>query len=124
MTSSSRSSSIQSDFFLFIILNKKIMASLVISIFHRLSKDEALTRIKKMLTEVKGQHADSVSDLKESWNGNIGTFSFRAKGFAVSGTLTVKENEITLDGTIPFAATFFKRMIKETIETEAKKLLS
>ena len=100
------------------------MASLNMNVPHRLSRDEATSRIKKMLTDVKEKNADSISDLKESWNNNVGTFSFKAKGFAISGTLTVKEKEIVLDGTIPFAASLFKGKIKEVITEEATKLLS
>ncbi len=94
------------------------------NIKHGLTKDDALTRIKKLLSETSDQHADSISDLKEKWNGNVGTFSFNVKGFGVSGTLTVKDSEIVLDGKIPLAASLFKGKIKSTIQNEADKLLS
>jgi hypothetical protein len=104
--------------------NKYTMASLEMNIKHRLTKNEALTRIKKLLSETKKQHADSISDLVENWNGDVGTFSFSAMGFGVSGTLTVKDTEIVLDGKIPFTASLFKGKIKTTIQNEADKLLS
>lgn len=91
---------------------------------HRLSQDEALKRIKTLLEGVKTQFADKISDLHEQWNGNIGTFSFSAVGFSVSGTLIVKASEIELSGNLPFAATFFRGKIEATIRGRAETLLA
>ena len=66
------------------------MAKLNIVISHRLTEDEAVRRIKKLLGEVKTQFADKISNLCEEWDGNAGVFSFSAVGFFVSGTLIVR----------------------------------
>lgn len=100
------------------------MASLEMNIPHKLPQNEALARIKKLLTETKSNHADKITNLEETWNNNVGTFSFIAKGFSVSGTLTVTSSEVKLDGQIPFALSFFKGTIKQAITNEANQLLS
>ena len=100
------------------------MPKLSMTIPHRLKQDEALRRIKTLLNEVKGQFADKISDLREEWNGNTGKFSFSAMGFSVSGTLTVKSSEVELSGNLPFAASFFKSKIEETIRERAETLLA
>ncbi len=99
------------------------MPSLNISVSHRLPQDEALTRIKSLLSQVKTQFADKISDLRESWNGNTGTFSFSAMGFSVSGTLTVRDSEIALESRLPFAALPFKGKIESTLRERATALL-
>lgn len=99
------------------------MPTLELNVNHHLSQDEALSRIKKLLGKTKREHAGEISDLKENWKGNIGEFRFKAKGFAISGTLTVNQSNVALDGTIPFALSFFKGKIKNLITEEAKKLL-
>ena len=99
------------------------MAKLNMSIPHRLSRDEALARIKGLLERLKQEYGNNISNLQESWNGNKGTFSFSAKGFNISGTLDVGTFAIRLSGNLPFAARFFKGRIEETIRTEARKLL-
>ena len=100
------------------------MATMNMSVPHRLSQDEALNRVKNLLGQVKNQFADKISDLNENWNGNVGTFNFKAMGFAVSGTLTVTPSEVKLDGTIPWAASFFKGKIEATIRERANELLA
>jgi hypothetical protein len=63
-----------------------------------------------------------VSDLQEQWSGNSGTFSFRAMGFAISGSLNVKPSEVELRGEFPWAAKPFQGTIEQTIRERAEKL--
>lgn len=100
------------------------MARLNMTVSHHLEQDEAVRRIKTLLNEVQNQYADKVSDLREEWNGNTGTFSFSAMGFSVSGTLTVNPSEVELSGILPFAAAFFKGKIESTIRERAETLLA
>lgn len=100
------------------------MASLNITLQHRLAQEEALARVKRLLGELKVSHADKISNLQERWNGNVGSFSFTAMGFSVSGTLTVKPSTVELTGKLPFAANFFKGKIENVIRERAQTLLA
>ena len=100
------------------------MPKLNMAVSHRLTQDEAVFRIKALLGEVKKEHADKISNLREEWNGNTGTFSFSAMGFSVSGTLIVKPSEVELSGSLPFAASFFKGKIESTLRERAETLLA
>ena len=100
------------------------MASLNMSIPFSIPQEEALKRIKNLLTETKKEHGDKIDNLKERWNGNVGTFSFTAKGYDISGTLTVQRSTIELDGKIPFAVSLFKGAITRAINEKATELLA
>jgi hypothetical protein len=100
------------------------MAKFNMEITHTLAQDEAAKRIKRLLGDVKAQFADKIANLKEEWKEGTGTFSFTAMGFAVSGTLTVANGKVNLDGTIPFLAVPFKGMIETTIREKAVALLA
>ncbi|MCX6159080.1 MAG: polyhydroxyalkanoic acid system family protein [Ignavibacteriae bacterium] len=99
------------------------MPKLEINIPHSLTKDEALTRIKTFLPQLKEQNSDKIKDLEESWNGNTGEFKFKISGFKVSGTLQVGENFVLINGELPFVALLFRSTIEETIRTKAMELL-
>jgi hypothetical protein len=99
------------------------MPNFKMSIPHQLSQEEALGRIKALLGYLRAQHSGKISKLREDWNGYVGAFSGSAKGMAVSGTVTVTPSSIILEGTLPFAATFFKSRIESFIRTEAARLL-
>jgi len=100
------------------------MAHFDMGIPHNLSQEEALKRIQTLLTETKKDHGDKVNNLTEKWNGNVGEFSFAVMGFDISGTLTVNADAVTIDATLPFAASLFKGKIKQLIEEKAAKLLT
>ena len=100
------------------------MPKLEMLIPHGLPEAEALSRIRGLLDQVKVQFAGKISDLNETWNGNIGTFSFKAMGVKVSGTLGVMSSDIKLSGNIPFVALPFKNKIESVIRERAKALLA
>jgi putative polyhydroxyalkanoic acid system protein len=100
------------------------MANLEVAVPHNLSQEEALSRIKNMFTQMKQEHGDKISNLKEEWNGNVGNFSFTAQGFDVAGTLTVNPTNVEFNGKIPFTLSLFKGAITKTIEQQATKILS
>ena len=100
------------------------MSNLDFSISHQLTQDEALKRIKQLLSDAKRDHGDLISNLQENWEGNKGTFSFSAKGYDVSGELTVNPNSIDIHSKVPFALTLFKGMITGMITQKANELLS
>ena len=100
------------------------MADLNVSIPHELSKEEALDRIKKLLTNLKKEQAQIVTDVKEKWEGERGEVQFSAQGFDLAGNIQVNDNSVDIDAELPFALSFFKGMIKKVIEDKASILLS
>jgi hypothetical protein len=99
------------------------MAVIKMSVDHHLSEAEALKRIKKLLGETKKQYGDLVTDLKEKWQENKGTFSFSAKGYTVSGTVLVTEGKVDLEGEVPRALSLLRGKIEKIIKDRAKTLL-
>ena len=83
-----------------------------------------MNRIQGLIANVKAEHGDRISDLREHWVDNVGTYSFSAMGFSVSGTITVMPGSVRLTGNLPFAASFFKNTIESTIRERATELLA
>src|SRR5689334_9262260 len=100
------------------------MPTIKISVPHQLGTEEAKRRITKLITETKAQFGSQVSDLKEDWNGDRGSFSFKAMGFSVSGNLLVEPANAQMGINIPFAALPFKGRIEQELSAKAKELLA
>ena len=100
------------------------MPMLNMTVPHNLEQNEALTRIKKLLGDVKTQFADKISNLQEDWDGNTGKFQFSAVGLPVSGSLTVKPSTVEISIDLPAAAMLFRGAIESTIRERAAKLLA
>jgi Putative polyhydroxyalkanoic acid system protein (PHA_gran_rgn) len=100
------------------------MPNVKVSVPYQIPQDEALTRIKARIEQIKAQYADTVSNLSENWNGYLGTFSGSARGFSLSGNLTVNPSLVTVEVALPFVAFPFKGQIESAIQTELTTLLA
>ena len=100
------------------------MGDLNIEVPHQLSKEEALSRVKNLLADLRKEQGHLVSDVKEEWKGEKGKFQFSAKGFDLSGIIQVNDNSVNIDADLPFALSFFKGMIKNVIQERAETLLA
>jgi len=99
------------------------MANFNISIPHQLSQEEALSRIKSQLAQIKAQYSDKLGSPHEEWNGNVGSFSGSSPVGPVSVILTVTPSEVLIAGELPAVAAFFKGKIESGIRQELDALL-
>ncbi len=100
------------------------MANKTLVVAHKLGEVGALARIRGLLPELKQKFSDKITDLSENWNNNTGTFSFKAMGFKISGTLTVRPTEVELVGDMPFIASMAWGKFEPKIREEAEKRLA
>jgi hypothetical protein len=100
------------------------MPSLKLAFPHQLGQEEAVARLKNLLSKVKNKYQDQVSNLSESWNENTLTFGFTTYGFKVAGDVIVEPSEVRLDGQIPFAAMMFKGKIESALREQLARELA
>jgi hypothetical protein len=97
-------------------------APLVVSIPHRLGREEASRRLKTGLTRA----ASTVPVLKvdeERWDGDHMFFRVRALGQAASGHLDVGEDHVRVEVTLPWLLQRFAQMAQATIRDRGQLLL-
>lgn len=99
------------------------MPKMSMEIPHDLEKSEARSRIEGMIGDLKQQYGDKISDVSEHWQGDQGTFAFKAMGFNLAGTLQVTDNDVKVNGDLPWAAKPFQGTIEATIRERAERLL-
>jgi len=100
------------------------MPKIDVSVPHRLAQQEAMSRIKGLVHQLKAEHGATLGDLREEWTADTGTVSFSAMGFALSGTVAVTPGDVRVSGDLPLAASFFKNQIEATIRDRAAALLA
>jgi hypothetical protein len=100
------------------------MPALKLNFPHQLGREAAQERLQTLLEKVKHRYGDQVSNLRESWTGNVLDFGFTTYGFGIQGNMTVEENEVRLDGQIPFAAMMFKGKIEQALRDQLTKTLA
>ena len=98
-------------------------APLVVSIPHRLGRDEAMRRLKTGLARA----ASSVPVLKvdeERWEDHRMVFRVRALGQAASGHLDVADDHVRLEVTLPWLLQRFAEVAQVAIRNRANLLLT
>jgi hypothetical protein len=98
-------------------------APLVISIPHRLGRDEARRRLQAGLTRA----AASVPVLKvdeEKWDGDRMIFRVRALGQAAAGHVDVEDDHVRVQVTLPWLLQRFAEVAQAMIKNRGKLLLT
>ena len=98
-------------------------APLVVSIPHRLGREEATRRLKAGLTRA----ASSIPVLKvdeETWQDNRMIFRVRALGQAASGHLDVADDHVQLEVTLPWLLQRFAEVAQVAIKNRGRLLLT
>jgi hypothetical protein len=100
------------------------MPEFTMTVRHRLSREEATTRIKKLLREVKDQYGSDISDVEEDWGPYSVRFRCTVRGQVISGVITVGWFQVKLEGELPQAAVPLQKGIESIIREQARVLLS
>jgi len=98
-------------------------APLIVSIPHRLGREEACRRLKTGLTRA----AASMPVLKvdeERWDGDRMIFRVRALGQAAGGHVDVKDDHVRVEVTLPWLLQRFAEIAQATIKNRGKLLLT
>jgi hypothetical protein len=97
-------------------------APLIVSIPHRLGREEAMRRLKSGLTRA----ASSIPALKvdeERWEDNRMIFRIRALGQAASGHLDVADDHVRLEVMLPWLLQRFAEAAQAAIRNRGQLLL-
>ena len=98
-------------------------APLVVSIPHRLGREEARRRLQRGLIRA----AASVPVLKvdeEKWDGDRMIFRVRALGQAAAGHVDVEDDHVRVEVTLPWLLQRFAEVAQATIKNRGKLLLT
>jgi hypothetical protein len=101
----------------------RMSAPLIVSIPHRLGREEATRRLKTGLTRA----AASVPVLKvdeERWEDNRMVFRVRALGQAASGHLDVADDHVRVEVTLPWLLQRFAEVAQAAIKARGNLLLT
>jgi hypothetical protein len=98
-------------------------APLVVSIPHRLGREEAARRLKSGL----GRAAASIPVMQveeERWSGDTMNFRIRALGQVASGQIEVADDQVRVEVVLPWLLQRFAEMAQATIRKRGQLLLT
>jgi hypothetical protein len=96
---------------------------LIVSIPHRLGKDEALRRIRSGLGTARTSYGQVLAVEEETWTGDRVAFRVAALGQRASGTIDVRESDVQLEVTLPWLLQKLAERITPAIRKEGVLML-
>ena len=92
------------------------MASFNVQLDHQQTRESAAEKLRDFSGVVLSDLPAGVTDVSEKWNddGSL-EFAFKAMGMQLKGTMIIGGDNVTVDGTMPFAALPFRGAIEEKI---------
>jgi hypothetical protein len=96
---------------------------LVVSIPHRLGRQEALGRIKAGLGNARANYAQWLTIEEEIWSGDALQFRVRAVGQTANGKIEVFDDHVQLEVTLPWLLGKFAEKLAPAIRKEGVLML-
>jgi hypothetical protein len=96
---------------------------LIISIPHRLGRDEALRRLKTGLAAAAANFGHLFSIDEESWTGDHLQFRISALGQAANGSIDVADDHVRLEVFLPWLLAKLAQTLQPLIRREGTLLL-
>src|SRR4030095_163835 len=100
------------------------MPSIQVTVHHKLTEHEAMSRIKDLISKLKVDNENKITNIEEEWHARSGKFSFTFQGFNLSGTVNLHPGTVEIHAKLPLALTLFRGKIKEAIKDKAHELLT
>jgi len=98
------------------------MTPLVITLPHRLSKAEAIQRLKTGLAS-PDRFGNLLTVEEQRWSGDDCSFRIRAAGQSITGVVHVDEKQVKLEVALPWLLGKIAEKISGAIKTQARLLL-
>jgi hypothetical protein len=95
----------------------------VVSIPHRLGKDEALRRLKSGLGAAQANYKHLFTMQEETWTGDRLQFRISALSQTVSGTIDVADDQVHLQVFLPWLLSKLAEAIQPLVRKEGTLLL-
>jgi hypothetical protein len=98
-------------------------APLVVSIPHRLGRQEAVRRLKNGLGRARTDFGHLMTIEEENWTGDRVAFRLRALGQAASGVIDVEDDHLRLEVSLPWLLAKLSEKLIPAIRKEGTLLL-
>lgn len=95
----------------------------VVSIPHKLGKDEATRRLKKGLGSIRSEYGQILQVNEEIWSGDRLAFQVTALRQQVGGTVEVADDHVKLEVMLPWLLAGLAHGIQATIRARATRML-
>lgn len=99
------------------------MPKFQVAVPHSMPRESVTEKLKSFGDQIAAMGKGQVKDVEQSWSGDTLNFSFKTLGSTIAGKLEVTDDQVRVEGDLPFAAALFKGKIESSIGDQLGKLL-
>jgi len=103
--------------------SRAMSGPLLVSLPHRLGKQEATRRLKAGLGNVRSNYGQLLAIEEETWSGDCLQFRVRALGQVAHGKIDVLDDHVLLEVTLPWLLAKFAEKLAPAIRKEGVLML-
>ena len=96
---------------------------IVVTIPHRLGKDEAKRRLQSGLSNVRSHVSDSFVTLKDAWAGDHLDFQASLLGQSTTGSVDVADDHVRLEVQLPWVLAMVANKAKALVKRQGQLML-
>ncbi len=96
---------------------------IVVTIPHRLGKDEAKRRMRQGFSDVRSHVSDNFVTLHDAWAGDHLDFQARLLGQSATGSVDVADDHVRLEVQLPWALAMLADKAKTLVERRGQRML-
>src|SRR5438874_1092598 len=97
--------------------------TLVVSIPHRLGREEAARRIKSGLDHARAHYSAFLAIREETWSGDRLAFNVGALGQTAAGVIDIADDQVRLEVTLPWLLARIAQKLTPAIRKEGTLML-
>jgi hypothetical protein len=102
---------------------KEMGEPVVVTIPHKLTKEEAIRRLKKGFGDVRSTFGEKFAVLTDDWNGDHLDFKASLLGQTTTGTVDVGEHSVRLEVQLPWVLAMLANKAKAIVQKQGQRML-
>lgn len=101
------------------------MPKFSVNVPHQIERGEAVERLKTFMKATREDSSVELSGVVETWSedGDL-DFAFSAMGFRVKGRMLTGNDNVSISGTLPFAALPFRGKLENQLAEKVREAVS
>lgn len=89
---------------------------------HNTTREAARKTVESRLGQLLAQFGGMANEVEHEWKGDVLSFSAKARGLSVKGTIEVTDSDVVIDGKLPLMAMPFEPKIRALVAKEAESI--
>ena len=104
--------------------SKESMPKFSVNVPHQIQRGEAVEKLKTFMEAARKDSPVELSGIEETWteDGNL-DFAFSAMGFRIAGKMLTEPEQISVTGSLPFAALPFRGALENQLAEKIREAI-